>query len=292
MNSPNIDRANPVQISEKRNLYLFFIITFLFSWFFWIPPILIGQGVAFPTILADFFLGPFNLGAWGPLVAAFLLTYYNNGKDGVIQLLKRGVDYKFHKIWYLPILLLMPFITGAALLIATVLGDPLPILSIFYEPWLIFFWFFYLLLLGGPLQEEFGWRGYALDRLQSSRSALSSSIILGVVWAVWHFPLNFGTGAAGPQYGMALSLFIGALITMSLMSILFTWIYNNTGRSILAVLLFHASLNLSTFILFPVFEVQSALFFYLILMVVAVVVVLIIWGRKTLMKDKKFRVKE
>ncbi|MDO8869550.1 MAG: type II CAAX endopeptidase family protein [Methanobacteriaceae archaeon] len=287
MNSTNTEPYNPVQMSEKRNLYLFFIITFIFSWFFWIPPILIGQGIPFPSILADFFLGPFNLGAWGPFVAAFLLTYRNNGKDGVFKLLKRGVDYKFHKIWFLPILLLMPFITGVSLLIASFLGDPLPGLSIFYEPWLIVFWFFYLLLLGGPLQEEFGWRGYALDRLQSTRSALTSSIILGVIWAVWHFPLNFGAGAAGPQYGVALSLFIGALITMSLMSILFTWIYNNTGRSILAVLIFHTSLNLSTFILFPVFEVQSALLFYMILILATVVVVLIIWGRKTLIKNKK-----
>lgn len=287
MNSTNLEPDYPVRMSETGNLYLFFTITFLFSWFFWIPPLLIGQGLSFPPILADFFLGPFNLGVWGPFVAAFLLSYHNNGKEGVLKLLKRGVDYKFHKIWFIPILLLMPFITGASLLIASLLGDPLPVLRIFQEPGLIFFWFFYLLLLGGPLQEEFGWRGYALDRLQLKRSALSFSIILGVIWAVWHFPLNFGSGAAGPQYGMALSLFIGALISMSLLSILFTWIYNNTGRSILAVLLFHTSLNFSTFILFPVFEVQSALLFYLILMLVAVVVVLLIWGRKNLMINNK-----
>ncbi|MCK9151798.1 type II CAAX endopeptidase family protein [Methanobacterium alcaliphilum] len=292
MNSNKSESHNPVQISEKRNLYLFFIITFLFSWFFWIPPILITHGISFPSLLADFFMGPFNLGAWGPFVAAFLLTYFNNGKEGVFGLLKRGVDYKFHKLWLIPILLLMPFITGVSLIISSFLGDPLPGLSIFYEPWLIGFWFFYLLLLGGPLQEEFGWRGYALDRLQKNRSALTSSIILGVIWAVWHFPLNFAAGAAGPQYGMAISLFIGALITMSLISILFTWIYNNTGRSILAALLFHTSLNLSTFILFPVFEVQSALLFYIILILATAVLVLIIWGRKTLMKDKKFMVSE
>ncbi|MDI6644035.1 MAG: CPBP family intramembrane metalloprotease [Methanobacteriaceae archaeon] len=229
---------------------------------------------------------PFNLGAWGPFVAAFLLTYYNTGIQGVIRLLKRGLDYKFDKIWFIPILLLMPLITGASLFIAALIGNSLPSLNIFDEPWLILLWFFYLLFLGGPLQEEFGWRGYALDRLQSNRSALTSSIILGVIWAVWHFPLNFSPGDAGPQYGVALSLFIGALITMSLMSILFTWIYNNTGRSILAALLFHTSLNLSTYILFPVFEVQSALLFYLILIGVAVIIVLILWGRKTLIGDK------
>ncbi|MBU4030761.1 CPBP family intramembrane metalloprotease, partial [Patescibacteria group bacterium] len=71
-------------------------------------------------------------------------------------------------------------------------------------------------------------------------------------------------------------------------SILFTWIYNNTGRSIFAALLFHASLNLSTFKLFPVFESQSAVPYYSLLILISVVIILIIWGRKNLVRQNKF----
>ncbi|WP_082663009.1 CPBP family intramembrane glutamic endopeptidase [Thermococcus sp. 2319x1] len=68
-----------------------------------------------------------------------------------------------------------------------------------------------MLFLGGPLQEEFGWRGYASPRLQANHSALVSSVIIGVLWAFWHLPLNFMSDKAGPQYEAALSMFLAPL---------------------------------------------------------------------------------
>jgi len=285
---PNFIKKEPKQNQcENRSLWPFFAIAFAFSWLFWIPKALIVQGLVLPSFVSDFLSGPFNPAAFGPFVAAFYLTYRNGGKAGVIELLKRGIDFRFNKVWFIPILLLMPAITGGALLISKLLGGITPDLIVLYSPWLIVYWFFYMLLLGGPLQEEFGWRGYVLDRLQSRYTALTSSVILGLMWAVWHFPLNFASGT-GPQYGQALPLFIGSAITIILVSILFTWIYNNTGRSIFAALLFHASLNLSTFKLFPVFESQSAVPYYSLLILISVVIILIIWGRKNLVRQNKF----
>lgn len=272
--------------SENRNLWLFFFIAFVFSWLFWIPQALIAQGLlSAPSILVNFLNSPFNPAAFGPLVAAFYLTYRSSGKMGVIELLKRGIGVKFSKVWFIPILLLMPAVTGGALLISKLLGGITPDLTVLYSPWLIVYWFFYMLFLGGPLQEEFGWRGYALDRLQLRHTAFTSSVILGFMWAVWHFPLNFASGT-GPQYSQALPLFIGSAITIILLSILFTWIYNNTGRSIFATLLFHASLNLSTFKLFPVFESQSAVPYYSLLIFISVITILIIWGPKRMVREK------
>lgn len=90
--------------------------------------------------------------------------------------------------------------------------------------------------------EEVGWRGYALPRLQKRYSAFNSSLILGLIWAVWHFP--FWTiipieGAPEPFYIFYFTGSIGAIC----MSIFLTWIYNNTRRSIALSALCHASFN-------------------------------------------------
>ena len=95
-----------------------------------------------------------------------------------------------------------------------------------------------VMVLGGPLQEEFGWRGYALDRLQARYSALIASILLGIIWASWHLPLFFIAGSA--QQGIELSFYHVSLIGIA---IIMTWFHNNTKASILTALLAHALIN-------------------------------------------------
>lgn len=88
------------------------------------------------------------------------------------------------------------------------------------------------------LGEEIGWRGFALPKLLEGRSALVSSLILGAVWAIWHFPyaLTSGTFLSGvPLYWFFINLLA--------LSIIYTWIFNNTNESLLLVLLFHAAGN-------------------------------------------------
>lgn len=263
-----------------RELFYFFVIAFGFAWSLWIPKVLIDSGLVLPSWISSFVDGPYNPAPFGPTLAAFYLVYRNEGARGLINFLKRGVDFSFDKKWLAPVLLLMPAITFASLAAFRLTGGSFPELPLINNPLLIVYWFFYMLLLSGPLQEEFGWRGFALDRLQSRYSALSSSLILGFIWSIWHFPLNFTTGV-GPQYSLILQLLIGTIVTITATSVLFTWIYNNTGKSILAAILFHTSLNLSTFKLFPVFE-NDSIRFYLIFVVAAAVIITAIWGKQTL----------
>jgi len=263
-------------------LLLFLLVTFVFSWVFWVPKALIAQDVINTSVLTDM-LAFLNWGAYGPLVGAFVATYFYEGKSGVLVLLKRVVDMRFQKKWLIPILLLMPTISGAALFVSYSLGGALPDLPLIFAPQLIIYWFVYLFLLGGPLQEEFGWRGYALDKLQSRYTALTSSLLLGFIWATWHMPLNFTTGI-GDQYSLVISTIIGSIVSLMLLSVFFTWIFNNTGKSILAAMLFHASMNLSTFKLFPVFESEAALPFYTLFILLGVCIVVGVWGRKELVR--------
>lgn len=267
---------------ESRNLRLYFLIAFAFSWLFWIPKALASQGLLAPSILTSFLLSPYNPAAFGPLVAAFSLTYFREGKDGVIRMLKRGFDPRIGKVWYIPIFLLMPAIAGGSLLLSILTEGNVPELLWLSNPLLIVVYFVYIFFLGGPLEEEFGWRGYALDRLQTRFNALVSSVMLGLMWGVWHLPLYFMPGA-GPQY--QLSMIWALIIVLILQSILFTWLYNNTGGSIFATLIFHTMLNLSTFVIFPIFETELGGLYDLILIIISVIVVLIIWGPKRMARE-------
>lgn len=268
--------------SENRNLILYFFIAFVFSWVFWVPQALISLNMlSVPSFLADFLFSPFNPAAFGPLISAFSLTYLNERKEGVKRLLKRGVNYKFGKKWYLPTFFLFPAITGGALLLAVLSGEALPELSVLLNPLLIAVGFVYIFFLGGPFQEEWGWRGYALDRLQARWNAIISSLILGIIWGTWHLPLFFIEGtiqSQTPIWGFMLLIICG--------TILFTWLYNNTGCSIFAVMLFHTMNNLSFFI-FPTLETSLGGLYLLILNVVVVVAVLAIWGPRTLVRRTK-----
>jgi len=266
--------------SDTRNLILYFLIAFAFTWVFWIPEALAMRGRLGSSTLVEFFLGPNNPAAWGPLVAAFSLTYLNEGVEEVISLLKRAVDIRFAKVWWIPTVLLFPLIYGGALFIAKLSGEVIPEKFWLTSPFLIVVYFIQILLTGGPLQEEFGWRGYALPRLQVRFNALISSVILGVFWSLWHIPYFFIGGEVVYHY------IWGHLLSSILISILITWLFNNTGGSILVALISHNMFNVSN-VLFPALETHVGSLFYLIFIIATVIAVVIIWRPKRLVREKK-----
>ena len=90
-------------------------------------------------------------------------------------------------------------------------------------------------LPSSPLLEEFGWRGFALPKLQEHFSALTSSLLLGLLWGLWHLPLTLAYG--DPVFPF--------LLKITAISVLITWVFNNTRGSMLLAMLCHASLNAS-----------------------------------------------
>jgi membrane protease YdiL (CAAX protease family) len=263
--------------SNTRNLILYFIIAYAFTWLLWIPEALATRGRLGSSIIVDFLLGPNNPAAWGPFVAAFSLTYLNEGIDGVIRLLKRAVDIRFAKVWWIPIVLLFPLINGGALFLAKFSGEAIPELFWLTSPFLIVVYFIQYLLTGGPLQEEFGWRGYALPRLQARFNALISSVILGSMWSLWHLPYFWIGEEVIYQY------IWGHLLSAILISIIITWLLNNTGGSILVALISHNMFIMAN-VLFPALETQVGSLFYLIFIIATVIAVVVIWGPKRLVR--------
>lgn len=177
----------------------------------------------------------------------------------------------------------MPLLNLAAVLLASVLLDSAPrwdgLLRFANAP-LSFVPFALGVLAFGPIPEELGWRGYALDGLQARRGALRASLILGVVWALWHLPLFFMQSTfQSAQIGLTPVPFVAFNASIIASAVLYTWVYNNTRRSTLSAMLLHFVVNLSGEVmnLTPEARVmQSALF------VLSVVAVVALWGRNTL----------
>jgi uncharacterized protein len=281
----NRENAMTDKTDHGKYLWLFFVFTFIFSWVFWIPNALLANGVMFSPGLEKFVTGPFNPAAFGPLVAALIVVLLEQGWKGAGQLLKKGLDFRFRKTWLLPIFLLLPLLFGGGILVSILLGKTRSDWSVLSNPAYALVGFFVILLTGGPLQEEFGWRGYALPRLQSRYTALTSSLILGFFWWLWHLPAVFIPGRFMTNSPV---LFAGLAVVIMLTSILFTWIYNNTYGSVLATMLFHASMNWSIWSLLPSMQVNfSIIAGWIILLLIAAIVIVRIHGSGKLSRVSK-----
>jgi membrane protease YdiL (CAAX protease family) len=214
---------------------LFFAITLGLAYFVLWGPLVLFQ---IPTIsFVSDIKGPiwaiamYMINAFGPSVVAIILTWTREGKVGLNQFLKRVVQFKIGWRWYLTIIMLVLLPTLGQLLIIRLLGQ-----SFNYTGFITQLGSFIPLIILGPLSEELGWRGYALDRLQTKWNALTSSIIVGTLWAFWHLPLFYMVGTSQHELHFSFISFLFALIAHS---ILYTWLYNNTNRSIWTAVFFH-----------------------------------------------------
>jgi membrane protease YdiL (CAAX protease family) len=260
----------------------FFALTLALSWLFWGPAALFRLPVgAFPGSLL------LGLGGVGPATAAIALTYLARGHatrgSAAGDYWRRVIDVRrIGPLWWAAIACIIPAIKGLALLLDRFTGGPgvpaagaLSRMSSLLQivPLALF------LLVFGPLPEELGWRGYALDRLQARWSALLSSLFLGVAWAVWHLPLFVMCGTYQSGLGLGTRAFWLFMFNLLPASVLYTWIYNHTRRSTLSAILLHWSVNL-TGELVPLFgraEVYESA-----LLAVAAIAVILVWGPRTL----------
>ena len=215
--------------------YVFLGLTLVFSYsVFWgplalfqVPAISFVSDVRGPAwAVALFLVGPFM-----PSLLAIYLTWRKGGKPGLRSVGRSIVQFKLGWRWYAVTFLTV--IAGALgqMLIYKFIGNPFDA-RVFVTQ----MGSFLPLLILGPLSEELGWRGYALDRLQTRWNALVSSLIVGLVWSLWHLPLFLIPGTSQHEMGVP---FIGFLIKLTSSSVLYTWLYNNTRRSLWSAILLH-----------------------------------------------------
>lgn len=188
------------------------------------------------------------LGGAMPLLVALLLLFTQHDASSRRDFWQRLIETKRIKpIWWVVILLVIPLKSGLAALIDLILGGwgmaPEALTDFLSNPITILptlaFW-----LIFGPLPEEPGWRGYALDGLQKRHRPWLASLVVGLVWALWHLPLFFIEGSwQAESIGLGTQRFYLYMASILLQSFIYTWIVNNTDRSITAAVLFHFSTN-------------------------------------------------
>lgn len=212
------------------------------------------------------------LAAVCPGLAAVILAYRENGAQGAQALLQRAIDYKriSAKVWYAPTLLLMPAVMALSFGVMRISGTQVPAPEISLVQTLILCAMFF----AGAVGEELGWSAYAIDPMQDRWGALWASVMLGAFWAAFHY---IGLAQAYRSVEWVAWWSLGTIA----LRILMVWIFNNTGKSVFAVALFHMTINL-TWQLFPVNgSYYDPRISGLILAVVAVIVV-VFWGPRRL----------
>jgi membrane protease YdiL (CAAX protease family) len=182
------------------------------------------------------------LGAFCPMLAAIILVYREDKRTGVVALLKRSFDFKRikDKRWYAPILLIMPVVTVLSFWVLRLTGVSLPSPQIAILPTLALCVVAFIAALG----EELGWSGYAIDPMQARWGALKASIILGIIWAVYHY-IGLVQAHRSVEWIAWWTLFTVAA------RVIMVWLFNNTGKSVFGMALFHMTLNV-TWQLFPI----------------------------------------
>jgi membrane protease YdiL (CAAX protease family) len=219
----------------------FFWIAYGISWAFWIPAALIPG-----NIMESRWVILLYLGGLGPAAAAVILVLIRGDRVSRKEYWSRLVDYKrIDKLWFPIIFFGYPVISLIATwLVQGRIGFSETIQGMLAQP-LQFLPFLVFLYLFGPLPEELGWRGYALDGLQERINPAWSSLLLGFFHAIWHIPLFLMSGTYQFELGFGSAEFWVFMFSAVVVSVFYTWIYNHNQNSILSATLFHFSINLT-----------------------------------------------
>lgn len=212
-----------MQVATRRPLTLYLVLVFVGFWGclalgyadrlrFWVP----------------------ILGAFAPATAALMVVGFGQGEPAARDLMRRLFAWRVHPAWYLaaigiPVVQNLCAVGLAAIHGKFALARVPPVLPVLPAIWTVF------LFAAG---EEVGWRGFLLPRLLATRGAVSASILVGVIHAVWHWPLI----VLPHQYLSGVPLVAFSLFVVS-EALLFTWIFQKTGGSVLLAVLLHGSSN-------------------------------------------------
>lgn len=256
--------------NKEKNLAIFFILSFALM----IITVFIQIGVR--ILIENYFIDMFFaiLAITTPTISAVIVLGLNDGLQGIKNLFAGFRIWKVGIQWYFAGLLFIiaPLIFALFYLL---LGGEAPGAASNYTLG-IFLLDLFISLITGPLNEEAGWRGYALPRLESRFSALTSSIIIGILWGFWHLPLYL------VEQRLPFYIFIFLNIVLS---ILITWGYNNTHGSLVIAVLFHFCFNFVGTYIAGKLGLLPTMMFYLaggILIGIYVIIVIIYYGPKRL----------
>lgn len=216
----------------RRPLTAFFVAAFTWSWVLWA----LATRLDLPGPLSDVLV---VAGRFGPSLAAIAVMLVLAGRNGLVDWLASLRRWRAPASLWLTATLGPVAVVLAAIGLGAAIGTP-P--GEFNDPgtaYLVVPAFLAILVLGGPLAEELGWRGFALDRLQVRIGPVAASVLLGVVWGVWHLPLFLDPSQV--QAALPPALYLGQTLTTA---VIYTWLWNRS-HSLPLVLVLHTMANLA-----------------------------------------------
>ena len=224
----------------------FFALTFILSWLIWVPLDLSHFGIAFniPESTSNIIR---LLGVLMPAASALILTRLMSGRGATRGLWARLFLWRVDAKWWLAAVAGQPALLVLAAVISNLVSDskvtPEPLISASA------FIVNVVMLLIATLGEEIGWRGVALPGLQGQTSAVKSSVILGLLWGIWHIPFWLLLGSFD-QFGIG---YLGLnLLFVVPLTFYITWFFNHSQQSLLLPVMLHMMFNIVNTILLPV----------------------------------------
>ena len=227
---------------NNRSPWKFFLLTYAYSWLIWIPSVLDGIGLDLPFNVTGYSTVVVIIGAFAPLLAAITLIARDGGRKGIKAFFGRALDFHIKPVYIIIALALPLLIHVLAHYLALALGlDVAQTLfpsEISVSPVILAIPYFFLMLVIGGGQEEFGWRGYAQEPLQEKIGVIPASLVIGVIWGIWHLPLWFMAGDLHSAYS-----FLAFVMMTTSISLIYAWLYKSSGKKLIVVMFFHAMSN-------------------------------------------------
>jgi len=240
----------------KHPLLSYFSIAYAVKWILLVPYTLAAWGI----ISGDWTLA-FVLATFGPFVAGITMVYLTEGRAGLSRLRHSVTHSRIGWRWLLfifagiPAVVMVGVIIQPGALVGFKGGSP-AFLLVSYAVNYVAIWF-----VGGGLDEEVGWRGFAWPRMQSRFGPLWGTVILGIVHCFWHGE-EFLTPAQGGGPGTGWTPFLVDLPLFLLLvvavNVILNWVFNRTGRSLFAAISAHTSVDTPQAALIPLFPAVGA----------------------------------
>lgn len=211
-------------------LAAFFLLAFAFSWTTWWAgsQLLAGADPLLAVVV----------GSFGPMVAAIVVTAATQGRQGVGALFRRhSLRRRGGILPYTAAALILLAIAGSAALPVYLGQASLDEVALRQALMAVPVQFLLIALVGGG-NEELGWRGFALPRLQGAHSPLAANVMLGIIWAVWHAPLFFmeGTSQTNIHFPSYVLLCLGITVVLG-------YVFNSARGGVIAAVITHAAIN-------------------------------------------------
>ncbi|AQT80997.1 hypothetical protein B1R94_19655 [Mycolicibacterium litorale] len=226
------------KLLRARPLVSFFVLAYGITWLLWAPLVIAGvpafsAGTHTPSWYA---LPGVAVGVTG---TAFAMAAATQGRAGATRMLRRLVQWRVGLRWYLVAVAAIPL---GQILITAVLVSPAALRALAPSALTLYPMSYLAHFVFGPLFEESGWRGFALPRLQHRFGPVRASLLLGLLWSGWHFFLYVPSWLRAGPGGAVISAGIFVVFTTSI-TVVFTWLSNNTGASLLLAVLLHGSID-------------------------------------------------